>query len=364
MSQKITDVSIYYVSTEDCAGVGDSTLRYDKASMAIIELKTDAGLSGYGITIKDDIADLVKNRLKPILIGRDPLDIEDLWQEMFLQMRGAGRKGLCLVALSAVDIALWDLKGKILNLPLYKIFGGSKKFIPTYSSGGWTSYTMEELLNEMKSFVDLGYTTIKMKVGVEFGKNIKEDARRVRAVREMVGPKIDIIIDANNVWDSGTAVRFAELIKDCDVAAFEEPVCADDIPGLGRIRKSINIPLATGEHEYTKHGMRDLLVGNAVDIVQLDATKAGGITEMLKVSAMCQAWNLLFAPHCFEILHMHLLSVAPNAFKLEKLFLFNGIMRRCIKNYPEPVNGILEIPDLPGLGLDFDIEWIKANDEL
>ena len=364
MTHKIADVNVFYVSTSDCAGVGDSTLRYDKACMAVVEIRTDSGLSGYGITIKDEIAGLIRNTIKPILMGKDPVNTEDIWQEMFLNIRGSGRKGLSLVAISVVDIALWDLKGKILGLPVHRLLGGGKRFIPTYASGGWTSYTLDELLAEMKSFVDLGYSTIKMKVGVELGRNIKEDSRRVHAVRDMVGPDIDIIIDANNVWDSGTAVRFAEMVRDCDIAAFEEPVCADDIPGLGRIRSSINIPVATGEHEYTKYGMRDLLAGKAVDIVQIDATKAGGITEMVKVSAMCQAWNLLFAPHCFEIVHMHLLSAAPNAFKLEKLFLFNGIMRRCIKNYPEPVNGILEIPDLPGMGLEFDMEWIMQNNEL
>ena len=364
MGHKISNVEVFYVSTSDCAGVGDSTLRYDIAEMTVVEITTEDGLTGHGITIRDDMAALIEHRLKPILLGRDPMDTEDLWNEMLLHMRGSGRKGLCLVALSVVDIALWDLKGKILGQPLHKLFGGSKREIPTYASGGWTSYSLDELLAEMKSFVDLGYDTIKMKVGVDLGKNIKEDARRVKAVREMVGPNIDIILDANNVWDSGTAVRFAELIKDCDIAAFEEPTPADDIPGLARVRRALNIPIATGEHEYTKFGMRDMLLAGAVDIVQLDATKAGGYTEMRKVAGMTQAWNLLFAPHCFEMIHMHLLSAASNAYKLEKLFLFNGIMRRCLKNYPEPENGILTIPDLPGTGLIYDMDWIRANNEL
>lgn len=364
MPHRIANVEVFDVSTSDCAGVGDSTLRYDKACMTIVEIETDQGLKGHGITIQDEMAALIVKKLKPILIGRDPIDTEDLWNEMLLSVRGSGRKGLCLVAISVLDIALWDLKGKILGIPIHKLFGGSRRFIPTYASGGWTSYSLDELLSEMKSFVDLGYDTVKMKVGVDLGKNIREDARRVRAVRDLVGDSTDIIIDANNVWDSGTAVRFYELIRDLDIAAFEEPVCADDIPGLARVRASCNIPLATGEHEYTKFGMRDILAGHAADIVQLDATKAGGYTEMLKVAGMTQGWNLLFAPHCFEIIHMHLLSAASNAFKLEKLFLFNGIMRRCIKNYPEPVKGMLEIPDRPGLGLDFDMDWIRENNEL
>ena len=363
MEHRIKDVEVYYLSTDECAGVGDSTLNFARAPLVVVRVITDQGLDGFGLACQEEVDDLIQKKLKPVILGRNPMYTEDLWQQMFMAIRGAGRKGLSMVGLSLVDLALWDLKGKILNQPIHRLLGSEKRLIPTYASGGWTSYSQETLLAEMKSFVDLGYSTIKMKVGVDGGRNIREDARRVRAVRDLIGPEVDLIIDANNVWDSSTAVRFAEMVRDCDLAAFEEPVCADDIPGLARIRKAINIPLATGEHEYTKYGLRDLVLGRAVDIVQLDGTKSGGLTEMLKISGMVQAWNLLLAPHCYEVMHMHLMSAAPNAFKLEKLFLFNGLMPKIVKNYPVPVQGLLEIPDLPGHGLIYDLDWIRASNE-
>ncbi len=363
MEHKIKDVEVFYVSTDEGAGVGDSTLKFDRASMVVVKVSTDQGLEGFGLAIWEEVAPLIQNRLKPVLMGQNPIYTEDLWQKMFTAIRGAGRKGLGLVGLSIVDLALWDLKGKILGLPIHKVLGSQKRLLPTYASGGWTSYDREQLLAEMKSFLDLGYTTVKMKVGVEGGKNIREDAARVRLVRDLVGYKVELMIDPYSVWVAASAVRFHEMTNDCGIAAFEEPVGADDIPGLARIRRSLNVPLATGEHEYTKHGLRDLLLDQAVDIVQIDGTKAGGLTEMIKIAAMSQAWNLIFAPHCFEMMHMHLISAVPNAFKLEKLFLFNGIMRRIFTNYPVPVKGILEIPDLPGHGLIYDMDWIRENNE-
>jgi D-galactarolactone cycloisomerase len=158
-------------------------------------------------------------------------------------------------------------------------------------------------------------------------------------------------------------VQFANRVRDLDIMWLEEPVPADDIPGLARFRQGTDIPLATGEHEYTKFGVRDLVLNSAADIVQVDGARAGGYTEMLKIAAITQAWNLKFAPHALENIHIHLVSAAPNALFLERLLMFEEITSRVFKNVPLPQNGYITIPELPGLGLELDLDYIKSSDE-
>jgi L-alanine-DL-glutamate epimerase-like enolase superfamily enzyme len=258
-------------------------------------------LEGFGITYHEVGGEatkcLILKNTAPKLIGRSPLATELIWQEFFHYLRGVGRKGLMFCALSAVDITLWDLKGKIFDLPLYKLLGGEKKTVPVYCSGGWASYSDEELVQEMKSMVDQGYRMIKFNVGVEGGTKPRRDVERVRKVREAVGTEVELLLDANNCWDAAAGVQFANNVHGYNILLSEEPVLADDNCGLARFRRGTDIPLATGEHEYTKFGVRDLVLSEAADIVQTDGGRAGGYTELLKIAAIMQAWNLKFAPH-------------------------------------------------------------------
>ena len=284
------------------------------------------------------------------MIGRSPFETEVLYEENFHYMRGVGRKGLAFCAYSAVDIALWDLKGKALGMPLFRLLGGTNPNVPIYASGGWTSYSTE---------VSKGYKKIKLKVGVEGGNNPDEDVRRVAAVREAIGPDIGFMLDANNVWRAATAIQFANKIREYNIEFFEEPVFADDIPGLAEFKRGTDIPLATGEHEYTRYGVRDLFLNHAVDILQCDVTRVGGYTEMLRIMALSQAFNKAFAPHGMEHMHMHLVAAAPNGVYLEKLFMFDEVVKSVYLNAPEAVNGIMTIPEKPGLGLELNMDYIK-----
>jgi L-alanine-DL-glutamate epimerase-like enolase superfamily enzyme len=301
--------------------------------------------------------------MAPRLIGRDPFETEVIWSEMTGYLRGIGRKGPMFCALSAIDIALWDLKGKITGLPLYKLLGGAERRIPVYASGGWTSYSDEQLVAEITGMVGQGYRMVKFKVGVDGGRNLRRDVQRVTKVREAAGDDIGIMLDANNCWDAATVVQFANRVRDLGIMWLEEPVPADDIPGLARFRQGTDIPLATGEHEYTKFGVRDLILSAAADIVQADGARAGGYTEMVKIAALTQAWNLKFAPHAMENIHIHLVSAAPNALFLEWLLMFEEITSRVFKNVPLPQKGHITIPELPGLGLELDLDYIESNDE-
>lgn len=363
--QKIAKVEVFLVKQRVKMGLEDATRKVDNIGYTIVQLTTNEGLTGFGVTYNEVGGEATKNlidkSIAPKIIGRSPFETEVIWQDMFQYLRGVGRKGLMFCAYSAVDIALWDLKGKILGLPLFRLLGGNKTKIPVYASGGWTSYDDDELVEEMKDFVRQGYNMIKFKVGVEGGNNIVRDAKRVAKVREAVGEDIGIMLDANNCWDAATGVRFAEMVKDYNIMFLEEPTFADDIPGLARYKRGTTLPLATGEHEYTRFGARDLILHEAADIVQMDFTRAGGFTEAIKVAALTQAWNLKFAPHAMENIHIHLISAMPNALFLEKLLLFDELTRLTYKDCPLPQDGYMEIPELPGLGLELNWDFIKSQ---
>lgn len=360
---KITGIDVHLCETRVKGNFADSTRNVETIGFVVVNVHTDQGIDGIGVTYHEvggeAIRDFVKFAIEPKLTGRNPFETEALYEENFHYMRGVGRKGLAFCAYSAVDIALWDIKGKALDMPLYKLLGGNHNRVPIYASGGWTSYSREELVAEALDMVGRGYKKIKLKVGVDGGKNPAEDLRRIAAVREAIGPDIGFMLDANNVWRASTAVQFANRVKEYDIEFFEEPVFADDQPGLAQFKQGTDIPLATGEHEYTRYGFRDLILNKAVDIVQGDVTRCGGYTEMLKIIGMTQAWNLGFAPHGMEHMHMHLVAAAPNALYLERLFMFEEVVEHVYLNAPVPKDGILEIPDKPGLGLELDMDYIN-----
>ena len=367
MTHAIKDIKVHLVSAPITAGFSDATRKVETIGFTIVRVTTDQGLEGIGVTYHEVGGEatkvLIEKNFAPRLIGADPLATEVIWRDFTQYLRGIGRKGLMFCALSAIDIALWDLKGKIFGLPLYRLLGGNKSEVPVYASGGWTSYADDELVEEITGMVRDGYQMVKFKVGVEGGHNIRRDVRRVAAVRDAVGPEIGIMLDANNCWDAATGVQFANRVRDLDIMWLEEPVPADDIPGLARFRRGTDIPLATGEHEYTKFGVRDLILGEAADIIQVDGARAGGYTEMLKIAALTEAWNLGFAPHAMENIQAHLVSAVPNALFLERLLMFEEITASVFKDVPVPVNGMMPIPDKPGLGLELDLDFIAEHDE-
>lgn len=362
-TMKVTGIDVWLCETKVKGNFADSTRNVETIGFVVVRVNTDNGLHGIGVTYHEvggeAIKDFVKYAIEPKLMGRSPFETEALYEENFHYMRGVGRKGLAFCAYSAVDIALWDLKGQALDMPLYRLLGGNSNVVPIYASGGWTSYSREELVAEAMDMVARGYGKIKLKVGVDGGKNPAEDLRRIAAVREAIGPDVGLMLDANNVWRASTAVQFANRVKEYDIEFFEEPVFADDQPGLAQFKQGTDIPLATGEHEYTRYGFRDLILNKAVDIVQGDVTRCGGYTEMLKIIGMSQAHNLGFAPHGMEHMHMHLVAAAPNALYLERLFMFEEVVENVYKNAPVPSQGLLTIPELPGLGMELNMDYIN-----
>jgi len=356
----VSKIDTYLIETQAKGDFSDSTRKVETIGYVVVDITTNDGLHGIGVTYHEvggeAVCEFIQSSIGPRLLGRSPLETEALYDEVVAYMRGVGRKGLAFCAYSALDIALWDLKGKMLNLPLYKLLGGKKTQIPCYASGGWTSYSTERLVDEVKQMVAAGYKLVKIKIGVDGGTNPNEDARRILAVSEAVGPDIGIMIDANNAFTSAVAMRLAYKLRDCNIIFFEEPVFADDLPGLTRFRQAGILPCGSGENEYTRYGARDLIANNCIDYLQCDITRCGGVTEGQKIIALAQAYNISYAPHGFDFIHMHLLSAYSNGVFVESLFMFNELVERAFTNAPQPVNGMITLTDRPGLGVDLNYD--------
>ena len=315
---KITDLSTTLLFYPDTRPIQDATIPTPPPSAGgrsqlFVHIRTDEGIEGLGIgQASPGVREVVDGGLKELLIGQDPFNIEKLWNDMFWQVRGYGRKGVAFCALSAVDIGLWDLKAKALGLPLYRLLGPYTDSVPIYGSGGWTNFSEDELVAEMRAYVESGIPRVKMKVGKDFGRSEREDIQRLAAVRKALGDDVAIYIDANNGYYPKQAIYMAKEFEHFQVGWFEEPVLADDVRGLAEIRRAIDIPVATGEHEYTKFGFRELIAAGAADIVQPDVGRVGGVTEWLKVAHMAHGFNLPVAPHSVQLVHLHLACVTPN----------------------------------------------------
>ena len=360
---KITDVTTTYVYFPHLSAIKDATIRHPTPGrgQCFVHIHTDEGLEGLGVGNGGRASQaLINESLKPILIGQDPLYIEKLWDDMFWRVRGVGRKGLAFGAISAVDTALWDLKAKYFNVPLYKLLSPYTDTVPIYGSGGWTHFSVDELVAEQIGYVERGMKSVKMKVGKDFGKSEKEDIERLAAVREAVGDDVEILIDANNGYYAKQAIRMARAFEPYRVGWFEEPVLADDIEGLAAVAAAIDIPVATGEHEYTKFGFRELIARGGADIVQPDIGRVGGVTEWMKVASLAHAFNLPVAPHAFQVVHLHVTCAIPNLRIVEYLGVSEEFDKLVYTEFPEPKDGMWSpFPDKPGLGLELKPDVVK-----
>ncbi|HEY8599527.1 MAG TPA: mandelate racemase/muconate lactonizing enzyme family protein [Thermomicrobiales bacterium] len=354
---KITGITTTTLHIPEIATAQDATMfRPASGQTALfVEIATDAGLVGLGLSEATGTRAVIEQSLTPLLLGRDPLHHERLWEEMFWAVRSYGRKGLALCALSAIDIALWDLKGKIFDVPLFRLLGEYTATVPVYGSGGWTHLSEADLVREQAAFVEQGIPRVKMKVAKDFGKAEAEDLRRVAAVRRALGDEVTIYLDANGGYGAKQAIVMARRFEQYNIAWYEEPVHADDIAGLAEVRHASPIPVATGEHEYTKFGFKELLTQGAADIVQPDVARVGGVTEWLKIAHLAAAFNLLVAPHAVSLVHLHLACCTPNLQVVEILGVQQEADRIWYTEIPEPTNGMWSpFPDRPGLGLTLD----------
>jgi L-alanine-DL-glutamate epimerase-like enolase superfamily enzyme len=288
---------------------------YTKVTHSVVKLHTDTGLTGVGVGGgRTGEREFVKSFSERV-VGMDPFFSEAIWSTLW-SPKMSGRRGYETRALSTIDFAIWDIKAKAAGLPLYALLGGTRESIPTYVAGGY--YTkdkdLDALADEMLEYVAIGARAVKMKVGAV---SPREDAERVKIVREAIGPDVKLMVDANCAYRFYDAIAFGRLVADYDVFWFEEPVQPDDYEGMRRIAEAVPITLASGENEYTKHGFRDLIAAQAVGILQPDARYTGGVTEFMKIAALGQAHGLAICPHGDQQAHLHLMAAIPNGLMIE-----------------------------------------------
>ncbi len=328
----------------------DGTIAWDSTTIVVVEAKAD-DVTGLGYSYADAAtARLIRDTLVPIVRGRDALAVPAAWHAMVHAIRNLGRPGICAMAVSAVDNALWDLKARLLGLPLVTLFGAARAATPVYGSGGFTTYTIAQLQAQLGGWVAQGIPQVKMKIGTD----PDADLARVRAAREAIGPDAALYVDANGAYTRKQALAFAEAFADLGVTWFEEPVYHFDRAGLRllRDRAPAGMNIAAGEYGYDLGYFRDLLEAEAVDVLQADATRCAGITGWLQAAALCQAHYLPFSSHCAPTLHIAPCCAVQPEPVIEYFHDHARIEHLIFDGAPEPVAGALR-PDLsrPGLGL-------------
>lgn len=351
---------------------------------AIVRIETDTGLVGWGegknaagsAGTYAGLVHQINHELAPRLIGRDPRQPAALWEELYNGVRHhhalerghvmpeLARRGSAIAALSAVDIACWDILGKSVGEPLWRLFGGRKvDRMAAYASGGWADAA--GIGEQLAGYVAAGgFKAVKMRVGAMDG-TARLSAERVRAARDRLGPGIEIMVDAHGTFTVAEARRFCRLVEDQDLAWFEEPVVGDDKAGMAEVRRSSTIAIAAGESEQTRFDFRDLIVAGAVDILQPDLAICGGITEARRIDALAGAFNLRLAPHLWAgapafFAGMHVAAASPSSWILEFSVGANPMLHALIEETIVCRDGMIDIPDRPGLGLTMREDIVAA----
>lgn len=325
---------------------------YTHAGVGLVKIETDEGITGIGLGAGGPIIGATIAHLTEQLIGEDPIDVERIWHKLWVP-KLIGRRGMTTRAISAIDIGLWDLRAKVAGLPLYKLLGGYRDRVPTYIAGGYyeEGKGLPELAQEMAENVAMGATAIKMKVGAL---SLRDDAERVRVVREAIGPDVKLMVDANCAYKVREAIQMAKRIEAYDPFWFEEPIAADDYEGHRRIVEATTIPIATGENEYTRYGFRDLILRGQIPILNADAIICGGVTEFMKIAALAQAFDVEIAPHGPQEIHIHLVAALSNGLILE--FYRDTVDPMWGKVYHHTLrlndDGTVSPPTVPGIGID------------
>jgi L-alanine-DL-glutamate epimerase-like enolase superfamily enzyme len=310
------DVSTYVVPLDEPES--DGTFTWTSTTVVVVELRANDGTTGIGWTYATPAcAPLVRDVLHPAVAGVGALDPPRMWREMVAAIRNVGRAGIASMAIAAVDIAAWDLKGKLLDLPLCRLLGMSHDRVAAYGSGGFTSLTDGELRDQLGGWAADGFSMVKMKVGTAWGGRLDRDLHRAEVARDAIGDDVQLFVDANGGYRRKEAVRAARRFGDLGVTWFEEPVSSDDLEGLAEVRALVDLDVAAGEYGYDLTYFGRMCAAGAVDVVQADVSRCAGITEWLRVAAVAAAHGLEISAHCAPALHLHPAVCAPNIRHLE-----------------------------------------------
>jgi len=325
-----------------------------------LTIGTDAGIEGIGVTFFGGaLTDALKaavDALGALTLGEDPLRIEAIVAKLRAAAGTSGPGGIFTLALSAIDIALWDIKGKALNLPLSKLVGGHRERVPTYASGAlMRQFPLDHIVKAGPRLVAGGFKQMKTQLALPGDTNPEREVERIRLLRDAIGPEIDLMCDINQRWDVRQAISIGKRLEEYHLFWLEDVTAHDDYQGLARVAAALDTPVAGGEYVYGIAPFRQMLEARSVDVVMIDLVRAGGITQWLKIAGMAEAYNLPVVSHLIPEIHVHLIAAIPHGLTVE-------YMPWSAKLYEEvalPVKGELVVPDKPGLGLRFDKTALK-----
>jgi L-alanine-DL-glutamate epimerase-like enolase superfamily enzyme len=335
-----------------------------------LQVETDEGVSGLAGPLQYDVAYAIDQAFRKLLVGQDPRATERVWDMMY---RDAvhGRKGPTMMAISAIDCALWDLKGRWLGQPVYRLLGGPvRESLPAYASMLGYSLELDRVRQRARAAVDQGFTAMKWfpRWGPSDGREgVKRNVALMAALREAAGPDVDVMLDAWMSWDVPYTIRLAERLAEYEPRWIEEPVMPDKIAACAEIRRHSRVPIATGEHEYTRWGLKQLMDAGAADVLQPDTYWAGGISELLKIGALASTYDLPVIPHGHSVpANVHLIAAMPAATfpMVEYLVKWNQLLQFFFKEPVKPVNGMVTVPQGPGMGVELDPARIEEERDI
>ena len=355
---KITDVKA--VSIDHGPGprpFSDGGYRDQRRVFGYVEVFTDEGLSGFCAGAAPPT--LVERELKEMIVGENPLEVERIWHRLFQGWRHPKMDDL--MAISKVDVAIWDVIGKALQQPVWRLLGGARNCVPAYGAGGMymRDKGIPELVAEMVDFTTHGFNAVKMKVA---GAPFNEDVARVAAVREAIGPRAGLMIDANHAWTPYEAIRFTRAVEQYRIDWLEEPVYPWDYEGCAEVARALDVPVATGENVSSLYAFRDMVHARACDVIQADPLYCGGITEWRKIAAYAAAHRLPVAPHGSAYIGTHCVGGVQNGLIVEVgMYAGRKSERPAVLAPLEVRDGYIQLTDAPGFGFQVDREAIKWN---
>jgi L-alanine-DL-glutamate epimerase-like enolase superfamily enzyme len=350
---KITGSRLEVFTVPTDSPEADGTYAWNSTTMVLVQIEA-GGETGLGYTYADQsTAKLAQTLLQKVVEGRDVFSHGAILQDIYRQVRNLGETGITRMAAAAIDNAMWDLRARLLDVPLVSLFGMVRDGIPVYGSGGFTSYDDSQLQHQLSEWAQRGFSMVKMKVG----SNPEDDPRRVEVARNAIGEQCELFVDANGAYTVTQALRLAHRFAEQNVRWLEEPVSSDNLAGLSevRARAPIGMDIAAGEYGYTAWYFRRMIDAGAVTILQADATRCGGMSGFLDVAAQCWAANMPLSSHCGPSMHLHVCCAVPRAIHMEFFHDHARIERMFFDGFCEPQNGIMK-PDLTRLGNGLELK--------
>lgn len=370
---KVTDVTCHILQSKvERPFTSARGWLYSTRASCIVEISTDAGITGWGECYGPAAVNkaVIETQYRSRVVGRDPFDVEVVWEDLYNRIKDYGATGFAITALSGIDIALWDVMGRATGKPIHKLIGGAHRTsVQAYATGLYfidMDRLVEEAVEEALAYKEQGFRAIKMKIGLG---DPKLDFQRVKAVREAIGPEVQLAVDANHCFTVPQAIRLGRMLEPLDLVWFEEPISPEDHEGYAEVTRALDMAVAGGENDFTRWGFRDIIAKKAMDIVQPDLCAAGGISECRKIAAMASAHGVECVPHAWgsaiglaaTVQWLAALPDTPPAFRpippmLEFEQTPNPLRDELAKQPIVQVKGVVQVPDAPGIGIEVDRE--------